>query len=475
MPPYLTSRFRKLTLRLDPLGLNKDQETYLSADMATSSGTLTVKNIAGFAINQILLIGELGAEDSEIIKTHASSAPSGSTVTLASNTGYAHSRGTKVSIIKYDQVELSRAATVSGSKTTLTTTAGSGIVSLQADTKEQVYDETEYTSGYYFARFKNSIGGTFSGYSDAVPYGGFTSNTVGYAIDYAMRRNSLTGFTEKASYQFCLEEINSCLKQIKGKQVHWPGHQTFNYALGQTSRGSHIFTLPSDIYDANSRKSILGVRVGEGDNLTWKDPLEWENDILADTKFTQVTSAASASNTSLNIDNSYDFDDDGSVNVYVSGTKYTITYTGVTRSTTAGVLTGVPASGTGAITVTIPADTYVWQDEEEGQPRYFTIRNGSLEIWPLPDSSYDNMNVMIDYETTASEVDSDADTLDTDRADMVKNWLVWAIRSAIKRDGIRNLNDADYLLYKESLNDAIRTKRSVVRHKHTPRINSITY
>jgi hypothetical protein len=74
-------------------------------------------------------------------------------------------------------------------------------------------------------------------------------------------------------------------------------------------------------------------------------------------KHTQVTTEAVATQTTLEIDNSYDFDDSGSVNLFISGTLYTITYTGVTRSATAGILTGIPASGDGSITVTIPVDT----------------------------------------------------------------------------------------------------------------------
>ena len=59
-------------------------QTVLTADMASGSATLTVKNITGFAINQILVIGNFGNEGAEVIKTHASTAPTGSTITLRS-------------------------------------------------------------------------------------------------------------------------------------------------------------------------------------------------------------------------------------------------------------------------------------------------------------------------------------------------------------------------------------------------------
>jgi len=79
---------------------------------------LTVKDIGGFAINQILLIGELGAENSELIKTHAATAPTGSTVTLAANLVYAHPIDTPITVLIYDQFEISHSVTETGTKTT---------------------------------------------------------------------------------------------------------------------------------------------------------------------------------------------------------------------------------------------------------------------------------------------------------------------------------------------------------------------
>jgi len=471
MTPILDSKNRQLLVRQDPLITAKIEETVLSADISAASSTLTVESIAGFAVNQILLVGELGSEDSEIVKTHASTAPSGSTITLAANTTFAHSRGAKVRRIKYNQVELSHSATAAGTKAVLATE------SLSADKNTHVYDETAQTSGFYFARFKENIGNTFSSYTDAVPYGGFDTNAVGHAVQWALSRNK-TNFTDTVTPDFMYEEVNTCLKNIQGKQLRWDKHQQFNAVLGQTVRGTYYWNLSdlsTAIYEDGSNKSILAVRIGEYPNLEYKDPIEWEKDIIGDLKTTQVRTQASASDTTLEIDNSYDFDDTGSVNVYISGTKYNITYTGVTRSATAGVLTGVPASGTGSITVTIPVDTNVFQDEDEGRPVYFTVRNQRVETHPMSDGSYDNMNVYMDYWTVATEVDSLGDLLDTERFDMVKYWLEWKVRMMKEHDGKLNFKDGAYTLYKEALNDAIRNKGRGLKHKMKPKINKITY
>ena len=124
---------------------------------------------------------------------------------------------------------------------------------------------------------------------------------------------------------------------------------------------------------------MIALRIGTRGNLDYLDPV-WFDAQMSGVKRTQVTTQATSGQTTLAINNSYDFADSGSVNIYVSGTKYSITYTGVTRSATAGVLTGVPASGTGSISVTIAVDTYVWQDENEGIPTNFTVRNGNINF-----------------------------------------------------------------------------------------------
>ena len=171
---------------------------------------------------------------------------------------------------------------------------------------------------------------------------------------------------------------------------------------------------------------------------------------------TQVTTEAVAAQTTLEIDNSYDFEDSGSVNVYVSGTLHTITYTGVTRSSSAGILTGVPASGDGSISVTIAADTYVWQNENEGQPLWYTVRNGNLEWWPLTSANEDNTNIYGDYSKVATAVDTDGDQIDFQRYDMLQYYLNWRIEQKLKNENKLDQTSGWFLQFKEALNDAIR-------------------
>ena len=461
-------------MAIRPIGVTIENEmfifeSYLTAESAAAATTLIVKSITGFAINLLLLVGELGDENSEIIKTHTATAPTGTTVTLLSGLVKTHGPYTKVRVMLYDQIELSHATTVAGTKTVISTG------NLQPESEETRVDDSTYSSGYYFTRYKNTITTTYSDYSDPIPYAGFGANTVAFAINYALKRNKLDAFTKYIDYELLIDETNACLQFITGKLKGWSKLLELNYPLGQTARGSFIFTLPTNIWENAGNKSIQDVRIGTKSGLTYKIWSDFEKQ-MEGVKFTQVTTEAVAGELTLAIDNSYDFADSGSVNIYISGTLYTITYTGVTRSATAGVLTGVPAAGTtGAITVTIPADTYVWQGESEGEPSYYTVDDdGQLLIWPLPSAVYDNKNVYMDYYTGATTVDSDTDVLDVTRYDLVKLWLTAKIRWQLKNDGKPNLTDGDYIMFLQGVQDMIRCEIPAHRRKRGVKINKIS-
>lgn len=470
MPPFLKSQNRKLRIRITPLVENADEKSSLSADISAASGTITVQNINKFAINKILLIGEPGSEDAEIIKTHGSTAPSGSTVTLAANTVFAHKAGTAVYVIQYDQIELSRSTTATGSKTTLTTTIGTGLVALEADEFEMVYDETEFTSGFYFGRFKNSITGTFGSYSGAVPYGDYLEDSVYSVIDYALQNSTVREFNDNITPNWCYTQITDMLRHVQGKQKRWNKYQSFNSSIGTTTRGVQVIAMPDNIYDPYSNRSLTAVRIGDGPALTFKDPDEFEQALVGQ-RVTTVATQAIAGDTSLVLTDSDDFDDDGTVTLFISGTLYDVTYTAINRTTH--TLTGIPASGTGAITVTMAVGSNVWQGYKEGEPVIYTVRNQGIEIYPMPSAIWENKNIYADYWTEAQSVDSGDDTLDLERFDMAKYWLTWKMRCLDQNAGKLDYKDGDYLMFADRLKDAIVFKGNVLKYPMKPKINGI--
>ncbi len=453
-----------LKISNNPLQSEAVQSSYLAEPAVAGDAQIFVQNYVAFQDNQILLIEDSGSETAEIVSVNGTPSVGGGIV-LDNVLVRSHPSGAQVYIIDYDRVEFSTAVAAAGSKSVLAT------VSIWADRAETEFIDFAASTGYYFARFSNSVSGIFSEYSDAMRVDGWESNSVGYMIGRALRDLSLN-LSDKITRFDCYEWINTCLKLIQGKLKRWPEHYAYNAVLGQIQRGDNTTDMPTDAYDTETNKSIIALRVGDNKKLQYLSPGDFDNQ-LGKVNYTQVTTQATAGQTTLALNNSYDFSDSGSVSVYVSGIKYSIKYTGVTRSATAGVLTGVPATGTGSITVTVPVDTWVWQNEVEGIPTYFTVRNGTIETWPLADSANDNANLYGDYSKVATAVDSDGDTIDLQRYDAVQSYLTWNMKMKARNNGTLDLQDGYYLMYKEKLNDAVRTLPSNNVFRIRPSVNRI--
>jgi len=131
---------------VDPLA-----QTFLVNNTTGGSTNLVVANIIGFEINQVLLIGEPGNENSEIVFTSSVTAPTGSTITTNSGILFPHAANTPVYRLLFNKIELSTALTTGGSKTVLNT------VNIVADSPTTDYNDLVATGGYYFARFLSTL------------------------------------------------------------------------------------------------------------------------------------------------------------------------------------------------------------------------------------------------------------------------------------------------------------------------------
>lgn len=449
----------------------------LDANATAGDSTITVRSITGVAINNILCFREAGSESAEIIATHAATSPTGNTVTLVSTLVESHPAGTVVYIIKANTVRFYWYATEVDADVT-SPTALAAAQAIDPTMARNIYDDSTQTTGFYYYRFIDSINSINSPYSDAIPWGKvearFAQDEVGYVLDFVRRKLGFD-WSERFSKQTAMDEINACFRYIQGKLKRFSRYLVPDYVIGQTSRGVLEYNLPSNIYDNETNKSILQVRIGT--SLTSLIPLDEKefDTLMRNVAYTPVRTLAVVGGTTLEIDNSYDFDGSGSVNVYTSNAVDAITYTGVTRSATVGVLTGVPASGAGAIGVAHAVDQNVWQGETEGQPRYFNARNGKIRIYPLADSTWQNKNIVMDYNQEATAVNSESDTIDAPRYDMVKHWLLWQGKAYTRNNGTADIKDNDFLIFGDILKSAIRTEVSGQKYKMSPKINTIDY
>jgi len=417
----------------------------LKADYNAGSSTITINSISQFAVDQVLLIGEWGSEGSEIIKTHASTAPTGNTVTLASNLVKAHAKDTTVYIIPYDQIEFSHADTLTGTKTVLAT------LTIDPEEEAMLYDDTGHSAGYYFTRYKNSIDSSFDGYSDGVPYDGLPADTVGYAIDTAMNELG-EKFTDVVTFGLLLGYSRQMLRLVRGKLNMWSKYKEVEYNLGTLTQGVRKYAVPDDLYEKTSNRSIANLRIGTDTPLTPIDQSEYlqATDGVA---YTEVQTQAEIGATSLVLDDTSDLDDTGSISVYVSGTSYDIEYTVNNRTT------NTLTVATDQITATLTVDSQVWQGMEEGTPLYYSVQEEYVLIYPIPTSSYAGRNITVDYYTDIEDIDSQMDVLKGSKFDMLIPYLKWKIKAITRNNGEEDMKDVCYAEFRELLNDAVKNEQ----------------
>lgn len=390
--------------------------TYLASNTASGVTTLTVQNITGFAVNQILIIGGLGNQGSEIVKTHASSAPSGTTITLASATLKPHAIGTPVQLIQYDQAEFSHSSTIDGSKSVLAT------VSVWADNLTTNYIDNANTSGYYFGRFKDTIDTTYSDYSDPIPVNGYGIYTARSIIDSALGEiNKQTSDT--LSDAFAFQQLDMFQTDVLKEMKRWSFMQQFDSVIGQFNVGEWEINMPDDIEDPNTNQSVYNLRIGTQGNLTWIDKEKF-NEFIFNTAYSTLAIDLNPSDTTMTLTDSSDFNHltdantDGSGTVTIGNQSYDYSANDITT----GILT---------LTTTITSDNaqdagvWVFQNANFGLPNYYTIFGGKIRYWPITADEYDGSNAFLDYYTKQVRITQDSDEIMVPDPQAASYWLQW--------------------------------------------------
>lgn len=393
---------------IQDLLIDPPAQTLLSADVAAGSNQISVANITGFAVNQILLIGDPGNENSEIIKTSASSAPASGIIYLASNTVYAHTASTPVTVLYFDQIQYYNATTVTGSKSQL----GSD-TNIRADQLTTDYNDTAGSTGYYFARFKNSITSATSPYSSACPVDAYTMLSARSIIDAALgmiNKETSPVFTDEYAFQM----IDACQMEVLREFKRWSFMQAFNIIIGTTETGTFKILAPDDLDDNLTYKSIWNFRIGREYDMTWVDKAEFDA-LLQGVGYSTVAVAALAGATTLQLVSTKDFThQQGSVQVGPN------VYTFTANDTTTNTLT----LGS-ALLADVPENQDVFQFVGLGYPTYWTIWDGYIYHWPPTSSPYNGRNYWLDYYKKLVQTTTDTQQIVLPDPTVVQYYLAW--------------------------------------------------
>jgi len=167
--------------------------TGLAKDHAAGVGTLTVYNLSGFSANWAVQVGNTGQELAEILLLSAST-PSGTLGTFTANDTFEHPIDTPIYGIKYNQVVLGVATGGTNTDGTVAVITD-GTVGLQVDSPNTIFDYSSGTStDAYKSRFKNSVTGDQSDWSDWILPGGLAFYAKGRIRDRIKEKLSSAGY-----------------------------------------------------------------------------------------------------------------------------------------------------------------------------------------------------------------------------------------------------------------------------------------
>lgn len=496
-------------------------QSFLISDTAVASLTLSIKNILGFAIDQILLLGDVGGQGTEIVKMSHTVAPTGSTLTLYSSTSATsitigtgtqtfttasglswlpgdrvhivstadsanfmegtvvsystttlvvlvnvvggsgthtdwtikqitrlpHSASTFVSVIPFDQIEFSLASTIGGSKSVLATSV------MSVDQFYTEFNDTTNTTGFYFTRFKTSVGGTFSPYSDAAPYEGYGLLSARAVIDSALGEiNKRT--SEVLSDVFAFTQLDNCQTECLRELKRWSFMQKFNVIIGSVATGSWKVPVPTNLDDQNTNGSIYNLRLGGNSRLVWVDKEKFD-ELINDMVFSTLAAPLLNGNTTMTLLSSSDFNSSqlsntGTVQIGAN------TYPFIANDVTTGILTLQDA-----VTVdnTAPLGADVFGSIQTGQPSYWTIFGGYIYYFPVTAATYDNKNLYLDYYIKQVRITSDYDNLIIPDPMVAVNYLCWKF--------LKKLNNGDETPSSQAYFQSYVIRREKMKQKET--------
>lgn len=467
MFPQITIRHNIGNIIEIPNELNPKVFTYLSNNFAIGVTALTVDNAIDFTSGSIIVVlGSMGAENCEF---GYPSVHTDQTITLTA-TKQPHNRGDLVTQVNYDQIEISKASTINGSYSVLAT------VSLFVTQQKTVqFDSTGLTSDYYRLRWKNSVTGDFSSYSDPQSVLSYPVNSVGGIIFPVLKAMGVSENDPKINIPFCLSAIDDAREftrmKLYGTRFAW--NANFEWPI-QVLAGSNFVYLPDDIdFDETDRSMLSGRFIMNNVlapfNLKYIDKRSW-NQVAFNVGGSVTTLEAAIAAVTIDVQSAGDFLPANNQGVaYIATTAFNqetlqIQYTGIDLVTNQ--LTGVTG-----IDRIIPVGTQIWVTPTIAQPITYTVYNNDEETGGpgkivfdriIPDSMQGN-NFYIDYYRRITQVEDLYQRL----PEQYRNIYKWYLRYAIKyrKDITLAQTDPDYVKFEgavQALFDGLYTAQDTI-------------
>lgn len=405
---------------------------------AADAGIAAIKvlNNQGFTAFDYIVIGAIGDDQSEL--RQISSISSSDTLNVSSTVSFSHGIGTPVSIIFYNQLEVSRKTSESGSFSVLAT------VDIEVDDEFTTYeDRGGQTTYFYRTRFFNSYTGQYSAYSTTRKGSGPNTKEISKMIDMVLLQTEdpKAEFTTRPqvldymnlAYQELINAISQATPSFFQKVIEY---QTWDY--------QHEYPLPDDF------KEIQEVRDGNDQivspvprNVAFEGTMGYELTGLNTLYFNVVPEPGedSTSSTPITVLANNAYDEDGAWVASLDATNVT-TDLDVFKTGIGSVNFDLDVSLDSGNVAAIENSTFTAQDLSSYDD------SGKWRIWVyLPDTTYLS-NVTLRWGSSSTDYWSLVETKDYKNIALRDGWNLvefdWA-SSSVTESGTPSASAIDYL------------------------------
>ena len=249
--------------------IDKRESTFLTAAVAASGASLTVQdNNQLLTDNDYYLLGDIGSKSSEIVQKEGSGTLGVTIGINASTPTFAHPINTSLYRLDYNQFRLAHSTSTS---TNDIDNANVVTAALQFDDTYTRYQDSTYTTGYFFVRFYNSTNTNFSDYSAAIPVGGHTQLSLWEIARRVYKFLGLQINDDMDESQVKFSEVRRALNDKQREIVH---ERLWTFAEGERSFATvaNQFRYVPD----STRVGILNTVIHDSKPLKYMDRQLWE-------------------------------------------------------------------------------------------------------------------------------------------------------------------------------------------------------
>lgn len=163
-----------VTLKIENFGAaNIKETTQLGSSSAASQAVATVLNSQNFVTDDFFIVGNLGAEQSELRKV---SSVSGSNITATANFTYPHNKYVPVTKLLGDKIRVYRASNVDGSIPADTSFSLLATLDIDADQPDTLYVDSSGSDAYWYKfTYYNSVSSGETGKEESIAVRGGAS------------------------------------------------------------------------------------------------------------------------------------------------------------------------------------------------------------------------------------------------------------------------------------------------------------